>query len=235
MTYFNSRNSLQRNNPVVFNLIILNVLVFLAQKLLANQINLTELGSLHYYTSPLFYPFQIVTNIFLHSPVTIWHIFFNMFCLWTFGTILERVWGSKRFLLFYLICGIGASIVLLFSIPFTAEQFAKSSEALQYGGYSIQLIESYKQQYAALGASGAIMGVEAAFVYLFPNTELYLMFIPIPVKAKYIIPALILVDLFGGFYYIPGDNVGHFAHLGGALIGFLLVYFWNRKNRRHFY
>ena len=235
MAQFNSGNSLQRDNPVIFNLIILNVLVYLAQKLLVHQVNLTELGSLHYYTSPLFYPFQIVTSMFLHSPDTIWHLFFNMFCLWTFGTILERVWGSKRFLIFYLVCGIGASLVVLLSIPFSAEQFAKSSEALQYGGYSSQVVEAYKQQYAALGASGAIMGVEAAFVYLFPNTELYIMFIPIPVKAKYIIPALILVDLFGGFYHIEGDNIGHFAHVGGALIGFLLVLFWNKKSRNRFY
>ncbi|MEO7044332.1 MAG: rhomboid family intramembrane serine protease, partial [Ferruginibacter sp.] len=149
-------------------------------------------------------------------------------------TFLERFWGSKRFLIFYLACGIGASIILFLTIPFSAEQFAKSSEALQYGGYSKDLVESFKQQYSALGASGAIMGLEAAFVYLFPNTQLYIMFIPIPIKAKYVIPLFMLIDVFGGFYHIAGDNIGHFAHLGGALIGFLLVIIWNR-NRKKFY
>ena len=91
-----------------------------------------------------------------------------------------------------------------------------------------------KQNYSALGASGAIMGISAAFAYLFPNTELISLFIPIPIKAKYIIPVYVLFDLFGGIYGIPGDNTAHFAHLGGALIGFLLVYYWN-KNRKTFY
>lgn len=230
---FNSGNSIQKQSPVVFNLIIINALLYFAQVAI-KPFNLTEWGSLHYYTSPQFYPHQIITNIFLHSPSDFAHILFNMFCLWTFGTFLERYWGSKRFLIFYLACGIGASLILMFSIPFSAEQFAKSSEAAQYGGYSAALVESFKQQYTALGASGAIMGLEAAFVYLFPNTQLYIMFIPIPVKAKYVIPFFILIDLFGGFYHIAGDNVGHFAHLGGALIGFLIVYFWNR-NRKTFY
>lgn len=234
MSYFSSGNSIQRKSPVVFNLIIINVLVFLAQVLI-KPFNVTEWGALHYFTSPLFYPHQFVTNMFMHAPGNFAHIFFNMFCLYTFGSILEQYAGSKRFLIFYLICGIGASMILQFSIPFSAEQFAKSSEAAQYGGYSAALVEQYKQQYSALGASGAIMGLEAAFVYLFPNTQLYVMFIPIPIKAKYIIPFFILIDLFGGFYHIAGDNIGHFAHLGGAIIGFLLVYTWNKINRKTFY
>ena len=227
-------NSLHRSNPIVFNLIIINVLIFVAQ-LLIKPFNVTEWGALHYYTSPLFYPHQLITNVFLHSPDNFAHILFNMFCLWTFGTILEKVWGSKRFLIFYLVCGVGASLILMLSIPFSAEQFAKSAEAAQFGGYSASLVESFKQQYSALGASGAIMGLEAAFVYLFPNTQLYIMFIPIPIKAKYVIPFFILIDVFGGFYHMQGDNVGHFAHLGGALIGFLFVFFWNRTNRKTFY
>jgi membrane associated rhomboid family serine protease len=233
MSYFSSGNSIQKQSPVVFNLIIINALMYAAQ-LMIRPFNLTEWGALHYYTSPLFYPHQLITNIFLHSPESFAHILFNMFCLWTFGTFLERFWGSKRFLIFYLACGIGASIILFLTIPFSAEQFAKSSEALQYGGYSKELVESFKQQYSALGASGAIMGLEAAFVYLFPNTQLYIMFIPIPIKAKYVIPFFMLIDVFGGFYHIAGDNIGHFAHLGGALIGFLLVIIWNR-NRKKFY
>lgn len=232
MAYQSSGNSFQRQSPVVLNLIIINVIVFIAQNII-KSFPVTEWGALHYYTSPEFHPHQLITNVFMHASFG--HIFFNMFCLYTFGTILERIWGSKRFLLFYLACGIGASLIMMFSIPFTAEQFAKSAEALQYGGNTEAVRQAFRDQYSALGASGAIMGLEAAFVYLFPNTKLYIMFIPIPIKAKFVIPFFILVDLFGGFYHIDGDNIGHFAHLGGALIGFLLVLFWNKKNRETFY
>ena len=234
MSYYSSGNSFQRQSPVVFNLIIINVIIYLAQ-LFVKAFDITQWGSLHYFSSPLFYPHQIITNMFLHSPQSYAHIIFNMFCLYTFGSMLERVWGSKRFLIFYLICGIGASLIIMLSVPFTAEQFAKSAEALQYGGYSAQLVSEYKAQYMALGASGAIMGLEAAFVYLFPNTQLYVMFIPIPVKAKYVIPFFMLLDLFGGFYHVEGDNIGHFAHLGGALVGFILVLIWNKTNKKTFY
>lgn len=234
MSYYNSGNSMQRNNPAVFNLIIINVLVFLAQ-ILITSFNVTEWGSLHYYKSTLFYPHQLVTSVFMHATNNYGHIIFNMICLFTFGTMLERVWGSKRFLIFYLVCGIGASIVVELTIPFSAEQFAKSAEALEYGGNTPEVINAYKEQYSALGASGAIMGLEAAFVYLFPNTLLYVMFIPIPVKAKYVIPVFMAIDLFGVFNRIPGDNVGHFAHLGGALIGFIIVIIWNRTNKKTFY
>jgi rhomboid-like protein len=232
MSYFNAGNRIQRETPVVFNLVLINVIVFVAQNLLS-QYHITEWGSEHYYKSSAFKPHQIITNMFMHGGVG--HIFFNMFALYMFGSILERFWGSKRFLIFYLVCGLGASVLTQVTIPFSAEQFAKSGEALQYGGYSADLVESFKEQYSALGASGAIMGVMAAFAWLFPNTELYVMFIPIPVKAKYVIPVFVLIDLFGGIYKIKGDNIGHFAHLGGALVGFLLVLYWNKKNRKTFY
>lgn len=234
MSYYGSGNSIQKNAPIVFNLIIINALVYMAQ-LFIKQVDITELGALHYYKSSLFKPVQIVTNMFLHSPQSFMHIFFNMFALYVFGSVLERFWGSKRFLFFYLVCGLGASLLVQVTIPFSAEQFAKSAEALQYGGYSEVVIESYKEQYSALGASGAIMGVMAAFAWLFPNTELFIMFIPVPIKAKYVIPFFVLIDLFGGLYRIAGDNIGHFAHLGGALVGFILVLYWNKRNRKTFY
>ncbi len=232
MAFYNSGNRIQRDTPIVFNLLIINALVFAAQNFITN-VDVTNWGSLHYYKSTDFKPHQLITSVFLHGDIG--HIIFNMFALYMFGSILERVWGSKRFLIFYLVCGIGASIFTQFTIPFSAEQFAKSSEAAQFGGYSIDLVNAYKEQYAALGASGAIMGVMAAFAWLFPNTELYVMFIPIPVKAKYVIPVFVLIDLFGGIYKIKGDNIGHFAHLGGAIIGFLLVLFWNKTNKKTFY
>jgi membrane associated rhomboid family serine protease len=139
------------------------------------------------------------------------HILFNMFSLWMFGKILETVWGGKRFLLFYLISGIGAAAAHL---------------AVQYfmGGEG-----------PAVGASGAIMGVLVAFGYLFPNTELFILFIPFPIKAKWVVIGYIAIDLFSGVARFSGDNIAHFAHLGGALTGFILVLFWNKNDRRRFY
>lgn len=225
---------MQRTTPIVLNLIIINVIVYLAQKLITG-FDVTVWGSLHYFQSSLFKPHQLITNMFMHDPDSFAHILFNMFALWMFGSILERYWGPKRFLLFYLMCGVGAAIFIEITVPFSAGQFAKSAAALSDGYTTEQLISSYKEQYACLGASGAIMGVMAAFAYLFPNTKLYMMFIPIPISAKYVIPGLVLIDLFGGFYQIKGDNIGHFAHLGGALIGLIIVIIWNRTNRQTFY
>ena len=244
-------NSVQPTTPIILNLIIINVLVYLAQKFIPGA---TDWGSLHYFQSALFKPHQLITSVFMHDPDSYAHILFNMFALWMFGSILERFWGSKKFLIFYLICGIGASIFIELTIPFSASQSAKSAlqDAAQntpgmLQGLSVdqliaqnrdmylQLISQAKEQYSALGASGAIMGVMAAFAYLFPNTKLFIMFIPIPVAAKYVIPGFILFDLFGGLYQFRGDNIGHFAHLGGALIGIILVLFWNRTNKQTFY
>jgi membrane associated rhomboid family serine protease len=231
---FNFNNSLQRETPIVFNLLIINVLVYLAQ-ILVKPFNITEWGALHSINSSLFHPHQFITNMFMHDPNGLSHILFNMFTLWMFGTHLERYLGSKRFLIFYLICGVGAAICIQLSIPFSASQFAKSAEAVSTGMSVPELIEAYKQQYSAIGASGAIMGVMAAYAYLFPNTELLVMFIPVPIKAKFVIPFFILLDLFMGVRQIAGDNVGHFAHLGGALVGFLLILSWNKNNRKTFY
>ena len=225
-------NSIQRTTPIVLNLLILNGLMYLAQKMIPGT---TEWGSLHYFQSSLFKPHQVITSMFMHDPNGFSHILFNMFTLWMFGSILERFWGSKRFLLFYMICGVAASIFIELSVPFSAQQFAKTAPELAQGAIPSELITAYKEEYSALGASGAIMGVMAAFAYLFPNTKLFIMFIPIPVAAKYVVPGLVLVDLFGGFYQLQGDNVGHFAHLGGAVVGILLVILWNRTNKQTFY
>ena len=220
--------------PVIKGLLIINVAVYIAQVTFLP--GLTEWGALHYWSSNLFKPHQIITMMFLHDPNSFWHLGFNMLTLWMFGTILENYWGSKRFLNFYMICGIGASVVTLLSVPFSASQFLHHHpEYLQSGDVFSQVVEQYKEQYSAIGASGAIMGVMAAYAYLFPNTELYLYF-AIPVKAKYAIPCFVLYDLVSGLGIgIKGDNVAHFAHLGGALIGLLLVVIWNKTNRKNFY
>jgi membrane associated rhomboid family serine protease len=194
--------------PVVKNLIIINVVVFVAQQIF-RQNNLTELLAL-YPVGYGFQPYQIATHMFTHSPGEIFHILFNMLVLWMFGRVLENVWGPKRFLLFYFICGVGAAVVHLL---------------VQYITGDLN---------SAIGASGAIMGLMAAFAYLFPNTELYIMFLPIPVKAKWAVIGYVAIDLFSGLSG-RGDNVAHFAHLGGALTGFIMVLIWNRTNKRRFY
>ncbi|MEP7277074.1 MAG: rhomboid family intramembrane serine protease [Bacteroidota bacterium] len=192
--------------PVVKNLLILNGLVFLAQYVFKQQgIQLENWGALWPIGTPYFKVWQLITYQFMHGGVT--HILFNMFTLWMFGSILENFWGNKRFLTFYLLCGIFAGIAQLIMQP----------------------------NGVALGASGAIMGLMAAFAYLFPNTELFLMFIPIPVKAKYVIPGLMALDIFGSIAPQQGDNVAHWAHLGGALAGLIIVIIWNKTNRKKFY
>lgn len=227
---------MQRTTPIILNLLIINVLVFIAQQAIS-PFNVTEWGGLHYFKADGFKPHQLITHMFMHGNTG--HLFFNMLGLWMFGSMLENYIGSKRFLIFYLICGLGAAVLTELSIPFSASTFGKGAEAahvaMENGVDISQVVEAYKQQYIMVGASGAIMGVMAAFAYLFPNTEMFIMLIPIPVKAKYVIPVYVLYDLFGSIRQAPGDNIGHFAHLGGAIIGFLLIYYWNKNNRKTFY
>ncbi len=207
--------------PAVRNLIIINVLVWIAQLMYDPTIDLTSKIGLWPVGSDYFKPWQVITHIFAHaaystnifgeSRIIFYHILFNMFALWMFGRILENVWGSKRFTIFYLICGLGAAVAHL------AMQYVTGDQNL------------------AVGASGAVFGILVAFAMTFPNTELYIMFIPVPIKAKWAVLGLVAIDLFGGFSNITGDNIAHFAHLGGALTGFILLKFWNKTNRKTLY
>ena len=230
--------------PIVKNLLIINVLVYIAQLTLNNQLQITEKLMLY----PLiperlydlllqegvlgqgqkFQPYQVITHMFAHGPI--YHILFNMFSLWMFGRILENVWGPKKFLIFYLVCGVGAAACHL------GMQYYRSTQLLEAlitgNGNELKYIGALAP---ALGASGAIMGLFAAFGYLFPNSELYIMFFPIPIKAKWAVLGLAAIDLFGGIANTRGDNVAHFAHLGGALTGFIIVFIWNKTNRKTFY
>lgn len=204
MSYNQHGNSYQRTTPIVLNLIIINVLVFFVQMIMDGpEQRITALLALFPYDSGFFKPYQLVTHMFTHGGIG--HIFFNMFGLWMFGTMLERVWGPKRFLIFYLACGLAAGIAQLFF-----------SDA------------------PAVGASGAIMGIFGAFAYLFPNTELFIFLIPVPIKAKYAVAVMAAIDLFGGVYS-TGSNIAHFAHLGGLAMGLILVIIWNRTNKKTFY
>ena len=232
--------------PVVKNLIIINVLVFIAQltmqsyhvteRFMLYPIIPSELHRLLVESDFLsdyqkFQPYQVFTHMFSHSPGMFAHILFNMFALWMFGRILENVWGAKRFLFFYLACGIGAAALHL------GMQYLRSEQLLHAFQSDNQLeVKRYIGALApALGASGAIMGLFAAFAYLFPNTELIFLFIPFPIKAKWLVLIMAGLDLFGGVANISGDNLAHFAHLGGAITGFIIVFIWNKTNRRTLY
>lgn len=232
MAFNNYGNRFQQTTPIVLNLIIINVLVYLAQMLtggMQNADTATDLFALHHYKSTYFQPYQIVTHMFMHGGF--FHLLFNMFALWMFGSMVERVWGPKRFLIFYLICGLGAAFFQMGSYAFDWWQ-------VDHAVLSTDLMEEYQlrlRMQATVGASGAIMGVLAAFGYLFPNTEMIIFPIPVPIKAKWAIMGMIALDVFGGVVKVQGDNIAHFAHIGGALIGFLLVLYWNKNNKKTFY
>jgi membrane associated rhomboid family serine protease len=217
--------------PVVKNLLIINVIFFIATMLFPNQ--LEEHLAVFYFDSPFFRPWQPISYMFMHGGIG--HIFFNMFALYSFGSILEAHWGAKRFINFYLITGLGALALQWAVQAFEVYQITGSITndiALAAAG-NPTLDGIYGSP--MLGASGAIFGLLVAFAMLYPNIEMYIMFIPMPVKAKYIIPVYIVIELFLGLGRFQGDSVAHFAHLGGALIGYILVKIWRRKNNYYDY
>jgi membrane associated rhomboid family serine protease len=232
--------------PVVKNLIIINVLFYIAT-VISFKINLTDIFAMHYFGSKLFRPYQIVTYMFMHGGLM--HIFFNMFALWMFGSVLERVWGSKRFFIYYMVCGIGAILVQMLVIYFQIKNIEAKLASDQVTfvlnqGYSVlaegknfsnPLMGDLNLLYNVpiLGASGAVFGLLLAFGMLFPNTDLYIFFIPIPIKAKWFVIIYGTIELYSGFANYQGDNVAHFAHLGGMLFGFLFILYFNKwKFRR---
>jgi membrane associated rhomboid family serine protease len=219
--------------PVVKNLIIINALVFFAQAMLDSQIQLTSKLALWPVKFDEFHPYQIATNMFAHGSLG--HLFFNMLALWLFGKDLENIWGHKRFLFFYLSCGVGAAALHMGIQYFRFDQVVQETEAALTRGDNETAMRIVRQIGPALGASGAIMGVMAAFAYLFPNTAMVIPPVPVPVKAKWLILFLAAGDLFSGIANTGKDNIGHFAHLGGALTGIIIVLIWNKTNRRTLY
>jgi membrane associated rhomboid family serine protease len=216
--------------PVVKNLIIINVLVFLLQQIFDHSFEpLTTKLLLWPVVLPNFQLYQLFTNMFAHADFG--HLFFNMLGLWMAGRMLENIWGQKRFLLFYLACGFGASVfhVLIQYIRF------KYFEHSYLAGANINVADVYSVLGPVLGASGAIMGCFAAIGYLFPNTMVELFPIPRPLKLKWVVIGFILIDLVSEVGRFEGDTIAHIAHLGGALTGFLIVKFWNKTNKKTFY
>jgi membrane associated rhomboid family serine protease len=163
------------------------------------------------------------------------HIIFNMLALWMFGSILENLWGSKRFLIFYMLCGLGAAVmhlgVLYVEMDKVMDYFHQLPAAEQQ---QLLYADNFKVNIATVGASGAVFGCLAAFGYLFPNSLIYVYFF-LPIKAKWFVIIYAGIELWLGVQNSAGDNVAHWAHLGGALVGFLLVLYWNKRNRRNFY
>jgi len=223
--------------PVVKNLIILNVIVVCIQFITSKSGSpwMENFFALHDVRSPFFKPHQIITYMFLHSTETPWHIIFNMLILWMFGSILENFWGPKRFLTFYIVCGIGAALLHLLVIY---QELSPAYETLNSLPVHEQMAYRYDPQIslneATLGASGAIFGCMVAFGLLFPNSLIYI-YALIPVKAKWAVLAYVLYELFLGVKNNAGDNVAHWAHLGGGLVGLLLVFYWRKTDRRNFY
>ncbi|WP_241559160.1 rhomboid family intramembrane serine protease [Chitinophaga barathri] len=245
--------------------------------------DLDVMFGLHYWGSDLFRPHQIITHLFMHGSFP--HLFFNMFALWMFGATLENRWGPKRFLIFYMVCGIGAALCHLgvltidnvrltsaiqdFNVNPSFDSFVKIYDKYGLENFTITEgakeypMQSFRDAWSAMppesgdmvfrarlylsnfvelyrniptvGASGAVFGVLFAFGYLFPNSYLFILPIPFPIKAKYFIGGYILMELFLGFKNSSGDNVAHFAHLGGVLFAYILLKIWNKRNRRDFY
>lgn len=267
---------------VVKNIIIINVIMVLAQFMFVKfGINLADHLGLHYWQSPLFRWWQPFTHIFMHGDpydvsATFMHIFSNMLALFMFGRILEGMWGAKRFLIFYMVCGLGAALCHMGVLTFQYTRFHSAFMDYQlhpgFVGYA-QLVRHHglsgipvfdkiltfwganpecadcaqtaarflNEKYmgmmneATVGASGAVFGVLFAFGYLFPNAELMLLFPPIPLKAKWFVGLYALFELYAGIRNSAGDNIAHFAHLGGMLFAFFLLKIWdNHRNRNTF-
>ena len=219
----------QRILPVTRNLLIINVICYLLQAVLQMRgIDITDWLGLHFILASQFNPLQLVTYMFLHGSLT--HLFFNMFSLWMFGTIIERELGLKRFLIYYFVCGIGAALC--------QELWQMGdyliSEMYRYDyvntGYAMMPMATYLNQWTTIGASGACYGILLAFGMFFPNERIMLLIPPIPMKAKYFVAGYAVIEVFSA--YFSNDNVAHFAHLGGMLFGWLLLRLWRRKAQR---
>jgi len=243
--------------PVVKNILLLNVIMFIITTLGEMQgIPMTYILGGYVFNSPYFEPYQMVTHFFMHGGF--FHILFNMFALVIFGSALEQVWGPKRFFIFYMVTALGAFFLHQIVGYIEVKDIESQLIAAGYDLYDLQLkitelrsgsISTFNifpntnglvQDYMAgistpvVGASGAVYGVLVGFGYLFPNTRLMLLFPPIPIKAKFLVTIMVGIAVYNSFINNPGDNVAHLAHLGGALVGFIMVFIWQRDKRKFY-
>ena len=223
---------LERFAPLVTrNLIFINLIVWLAQLVLPKSLgfDITDWGALHFYYGSAAHFYQYITYMFLHSTDSLMHILNNMFMLWMFGSVIERYWGPKRFLIYYLITGITAALTQ--QIVWAIDLSSVTSGAYQFvnlGDNGIVPVAEFLNMPTTVGASGAVFGLLLAYGMLFPNSEMYYLFLPIPIKAKYIVLLFGAYELFSGVH-ATGSNVAHFAHLGGMIGGIILILLWRRK------
>lgn len=220
------RNSIFGNMPqVVKNLIILNVIMYVITLLTGNW--MYEKFALFYFDSPFFKPYQLVSHMFMHGGFA--HIFFNMYTLFIFGSVLERVWGSQKFLLYYFVTGIGAALLHLGVMYLELQGYMASAEA---GDFMARANIQQLLMTPTVGASGAIYGLLLAYGMLFPNNVMQLIFPPVALKAKWFVLIFGALELVLGVS--GGGNVAHFAHLGGMIFGFFLIIYWKKNNRMYY-
>ena len=216
-----------RNLPTVTRyLLIANFCVFFLAAILQRYgIDLNTVCGLHYISAQSFHWWQPFTYMFLHANFS--HIFFNMFAVWMFAPMIEQEWGSKRFSLYYLVCGLGAALIQELVWMMMLNNMA--------GSYDAASIVYYSSMLNTIGASGAVFGILFAFGWLYPDVPMYILFIPIPIRARIFVIIYALIELFAGLGSVAGmtaDNVAHFAHLGGMLFGWLLILYWKKTNWR---
>lgn len=214
--------------PVTKNIIIINVLFFLAMYVTPRYgIDLTQTMGLHFFMASDFKIYQLLTYMFMHGNFA--HILFNMFAVWMFGRIVESAWGSRRFLIYYLICGIGAGLFqeIVQYIDYVASGM-QAYDSVDIGTAVIPM-DTYLNMLTTVGASGAVYGILLAFGLSYPEERLFIIPIPIPIKAKYFVIGYAVIELLSGLYG-SNDGVAHFAHLGGMVVGFLLILYWTKKN-----
>ena len=234
-----------RNIPVVTkNLLLVNIIAFVATWMLQLRgLDLNDLLGLHFFMAADFQAWQLVTYMFLHSGFT--HILFNMFALWMFGVVIENVWGPKKFLFYYISCGVGAGIMQeiaqFFSFYFT---ISAQDPTVGFGElFAIgHQLSTQLNGWTTIGASGAVYAILLAFGMIFPNERIFIFPLPIPIKAKWFVMFYVAIELFSAMSS-SGDNVAHMAHLGGMLFGYLMIRYWNnhptagygRSNGRQFF
>jgi membrane associated rhomboid family serine protease len=233
-------NSFTHLPVVTKNIIIINVLLFIFKIILQQRgIDLDDYLGLHHHLAPNFKPHQFITYIFMHANIS--HIFFNMFGVFIFGQVLEQVWGPKRYLIFYLVTGLGAAVVQYIIMHFEVMHFldavnaeiAENPESVSRTVELIELKDQVLRSKVIVGASGSLMGLLGGFGMLFPNRYLYLYF-HFPIKAKWLVIFYGAFEIISGIQNDPNDSVAHFAHIGGLLVGVLMVLLW-RRDRQHFY
>lgn len=242
------QNAFSNITPAVKHLIIINVLFMLLRMTPTSTLGFSvdNYLALHYWEASNYYPFQLISYQFLHGGFA--HIFFNMFMLYSFGPAIEYRWGSAKFVGFYLLCGIGAGLVqeVAWSFDSVIQELKQVALAVSQTGQSVSFPDgtvlsttdffAYKdtvfcRRLVAVGASGALMGIFTATAMTYPNVNTYFLFLPFPIKAKYMVAIFFFIDLALGFRSAAGDTIAHFAHVGGMVTGFLVILLWRWTHR----